>query len=282
MSTLTRPRGRSCTPRNASSPPSTAPARRWIKPLEHRAPRRRRLPRRGRQPEPQRRRRVGRPRTACAATPCTIAIRPARSATPSFAISARRASSAATACTITSSATRCAAAPSSAPRSGTAHNRWLTIHGTNYLVVRDCVGYQSIGHGFFLEDGTEVYNVLDRNLAVQASAASGCPSRCCPSTRTKAPASGGPTASTPSPATSPARTTSTASASRPRSQRSFKLTLAHPAARRQRKTRRHPHAAVRALRRQRSRTATGLTASTSAKASTASARTRGIRSSSAT
>jgi hypothetical protein len=47
-------------------------------------------------------------------------------------------------------------------------NRWLTIHGTNYLVVRDCVGYQSLGHGFFMEDGTEVYNVLDRNLAVQA------------------------------------------------------------------------------------------------------------------
>ncbi len=47
-------------------------------------------------------------------------------------------------------------------------NRWLTIHGTNYLVVRDCVGYGSIGHGFFFEDGTEVFNVLDRNLAVQA------------------------------------------------------------------------------------------------------------------
>jgi hypothetical protein len=47
-------------------------------------------------------------------------------------------------------------------------NRWLTVHGTNYLVVRDCVGYQSIGHGFFLEDGTEVYNVFDRNLACQA------------------------------------------------------------------------------------------------------------------
>src|SRR5204862_3927555 len=43
-------------------------------------------------------------------------------------------------------------------------NRWLTIHGTNYLVVRDCVGYQSLGHGYFMEDGTEVYNVLDRNL----------------------------------------------------------------------------------------------------------------------
>ncbi|HEV3145212.1 MAG TPA: G8 domain-containing protein [Gemmataceae bacterium] len=47
-------------------------------------------------------------------------------------------------------------------------NRWLTIHGTNYLVVRDCVGYQSVGHGYFLEDGTEVYNVLDHNLPVQA------------------------------------------------------------------------------------------------------------------
>src|SRR5207302_7614399 len=48
------------------------------------------------------------------------------------------------------------------------HNRWLTIHGTNYLIVRDCVGYKSLGHGFFLEDGTEVFNVLDRNLAVGA------------------------------------------------------------------------------------------------------------------
>ncbi len=48
------------------------------------------------------------------------------------------------------------------------HNRWLTIHGTNYLVVRDNVGYKSIGHGYFLEDGTEVFNILDRNLAVAA------------------------------------------------------------------------------------------------------------------
>lgn len=48
------------------------------------------------------------------------------------------------------------------------HNRWVTIHGTQYLVVQDCVGYQSVGHGYFLEDGTEVCNLLDRNLAVQA------------------------------------------------------------------------------------------------------------------
>ncbi|MDX2165614.1 MAG: G8 domain-containing protein [Deltaproteobacteria bacterium] len=50
------------------------------------------------------------------------------------------------------------------------HNRWITIHGTEYLVVRDCVGFESIGHGFFLEDATEVYNVLDRNLGVRAYA----------------------------------------------------------------------------------------------------------------
>src|SRR5437764_9213006 len=59
-------------------------------------------------------------------------------------------------------------------------NRWLTIHGTNYLVVRGCVGYQSLGHGFFLEDGTEVYNVLDRNLAVQAYTAKPLPKQILP------------------------------------------------------------------------------------------------------
>ncbi|QOV88298.1 G8 domain-containing protein [Humisphaera borealis] len=59
-------------------------------------------------------------------------------------------------------------------------NRWITIHGTNYLVVRDCVGYQSKGHGFFLENGTEVYNVLDRNLAVQAYIAKKLPDQALP------------------------------------------------------------------------------------------------------
>ena len=47
-------------------------------------------------------------------------------------------------------------------------NRWVTLHGAQYLLVRDCVGYRSVGHGFFLEDGTEVFNLLDRNLGVQA------------------------------------------------------------------------------------------------------------------
>ncbi len=60
------------------------------------------------------------------------------------------------------------------------HNRWITIHGTNYLVVRDCVGYKSIGHGFFCEDGTEVFNVLDRNLAVGARAGKRLPEQVLP------------------------------------------------------------------------------------------------------
>lgn len=48
-------------------------------------------------------------------------------------------------------------------------NRWVTVHGTYYLLVRDCVGYRSTGHGFFMEDATEVYNLWDRNLAVGAT-----------------------------------------------------------------------------------------------------------------
>lgn len=44
-------------------------------------------------------------------------------------------------------------------------NRWITIHATDALVVRDVVGYKSVGHGFFLENGTEINNILDHNLA---------------------------------------------------------------------------------------------------------------------
>ena len=59
-------------------------------------------------------------------------------------------------------------------------NRWITIHGTDYLVVRDCVGYKSVGHGFFLEDGTEVFNVFDRNLAIQAEGGKPLPNQVLP------------------------------------------------------------------------------------------------------
>ncbi|HKB06421.1 MAG TPA: G8 domain-containing protein [Gemmataceae bacterium] len=60
------------------------------------------------------------------------------------------------------------------------HNRWVVIHGTQYLVIRDCVGCRGVGHGFFLEDGTEVFNVLDRNLAVLAYAGKPLPKQALP------------------------------------------------------------------------------------------------------
>src|SRR4029450_5081036 len=50
-------------------------------------------------------------------------------------------------------------------------NRRITIHGTDHLLVRDCVGYRPRGPGLFLEDATEQWNVFDRNLAVQPIAA---------------------------------------------------------------------------------------------------------------
>jgi hypothetical protein len=46
------------------------------------------------------------------------------------------------------------------------HNKFVAVHRTHYMVLRDNVGYKGIASGFFLEDGTETYNVLDRNLAV--------------------------------------------------------------------------------------------------------------------
>ncbi len=60
------------------------------------------------------------------------------------------------------------------------HNRWLTVHGTDYLLIRDCVGYQSRGHGYFLEDATEQWNIFDRNLAVQAFGATPLPGQVLP------------------------------------------------------------------------------------------------------
>lgn len=48
------------------------------------------------------------------------------------------------------------------------HNRWITIHGTEFMVVRDTVTYDSRGHGLFFEDGSEVYNLVDNHLGVLA------------------------------------------------------------------------------------------------------------------
>ena len=50
----------------------------------------------------------------------------------------------------------------------TAVLRCFTIHNSNQVLVKDNVGFESVGHCFFLEDATEEQNTLDHNLAVNA------------------------------------------------------------------------------------------------------------------
>jgi hypothetical protein len=90
-------------------------------------------------------------------------------------------------------------------------DRWITVHGTDYLVVRDCVGSDSIGHGFFLEDGSEVFNVFDHNLAVQARIGRPLPGQVLPFDHNDGAAFRGPTAGTPSRARSPVNAMNTGS-----------------------------------------------------------------------
>ncbi len=45
-------------------------------------------------------------------------------------------------------------------------NRWITIHSSKGITLEDNVGYNSVGHGFFLEAGDEVFNTLDHNIGI--------------------------------------------------------------------------------------------------------------------
>ncbi|MGH7984988.1 MAG: hypothetical protein ACREQX_01690 [Candidatus Binataceae bacterium] len=49
--------------------------------------------------------------------------------------------------------------------------RWIVIHGTQGVRLARNVGFRSIGHGYYLEDGTETGNQLYANLGVFARAA---------------------------------------------------------------------------------------------------------------
>ena len=49
--------------------------------------------------------------------------------------------------------------------------RWIVLHGTQDVTLARNVGYKSIGHGFYLEDGTEINNTLVANLGIFARAA---------------------------------------------------------------------------------------------------------------
>ena len=51
-------------------------------------------------------------------------------------------------------------------------NRGLAIHGSHYLRVTDNVGYHIFGHTYFIEDGIEHGNILDKNLGIRTMAAS--------------------------------------------------------------------------------------------------------------
>ncbi|MBK1828696.1 G8 domain-containing protein [Haloferula rosea] len=45
-------------------------------------------------------------------------------------------------------------------------NRVVTVHNTDNALIEGNVGYDHIGHGFFLEDGGEVGNMFRRNLGI--------------------------------------------------------------------------------------------------------------------
>ncbi len=44
-------------------------------------------------------------------------------------------------------------------------NKGLTVHGTSHTVVSDNVVFDTIGHGYFLEDGSETGNLFQGNIA---------------------------------------------------------------------------------------------------------------------
>ena len=49
--------------------------------------------------------------------------------------------------------------------------RWITVHATHDVLLARNVGYMSIGHGFYLEDGTEIDNKLYSNIGILARSA---------------------------------------------------------------------------------------------------------------
>lgn len=48
------------------------------------------------------------------------------------------------------------------------YNRCVTVHGTNQTRVEDNVCHDFVGHGYFLENGSERLNLFDHNLGIRA------------------------------------------------------------------------------------------------------------------
>ena len=49
--------------------------------------------------------------------------------------------------------------------------RWIVLHSTQGVLLQRNIGYKSIGHGFYLESGTETDNKFYSNLGIFARAA---------------------------------------------------------------------------------------------------------------
>ena len=49
-------------------------------------------------------------------------------------------------------------------------NRAVTLHGAQNVEVRHCLAYETLGHAFFMEDGTELNNRLEGNLGLSTRA----------------------------------------------------------------------------------------------------------------
>ncbi|MGH7672294.1 MAG: hypothetical protein ACREMC_05300, partial [Gemmatimonadales bacterium] len=49
--------------------------------------------------------------------------------------------------------------------------RWYVIHASHGITFARNVGYESIGHGYYLEDGTEINNTFHSNIGILARAA---------------------------------------------------------------------------------------------------------------
>jgi len=49
-------------------------------------------------------------------------------------------------------------------------NKFIAIHGSSHVEVRDVVGFNCQGRGFYQEDGREVGNILERNLGIRCHA----------------------------------------------------------------------------------------------------------------
>ena len=45
-------------------------------------------------------------------------------------------------------------------------NKGITVHGTHHALIQDNVIYNQKGPGIYIEDGNELYNVVEENVVI--------------------------------------------------------------------------------------------------------------------